>query len=245
MQLKEIGARPLPMCRSAYEGTVWSQADRAMYGVKERKTMSLRKKVALSREYFNMISDQYDDAYHLKRGSMNSSYDDIILYVRRKAATSILDVGCGTGELLRILSEIVPDAQLYGLDISEKMLEIAEKKLAGRARFILGDSSTIPLKPESCDVVCCNHSFHHYPKPLQVLEEFRRVLKADGILLIGENHLPLFERVKRNVYYALKGPCGDVKVYSEKEICRMLSRYFKDVQYKLLGEDCCLISAKK
>ena len=205
--------------------------------------MNQKSKEALSRDYFNMISDRYDTHYLNPRG-MDSTYDDFILRVREKAAMSILDVGCGTGELLRIFSEIVPDAQLHGLDISEKMLEIAEKKLAGRARFMLGDSSTIPLEPASCDVICCNHSFHHYPKPFRVLEEFHRVLKADGVLLIGENYMPPIKRMMRNVRYAWNAPCGDVKVYSEREICRMLSRYFKEVQYKHIGEEFCFITAQ-
>lgn len=203
--------------------------------------MNKSKKIAQSEWYFDEIADTYDVQENLLKTQL--SYAHIISHIQSKQPSALLDVGCGTGKLLLILSELMPDMHLYGLDISKNMLSQAEKKLSGRANLILGDSANIPLDSNSCDVICCNHSFHHYPEPSKVLEEFKRVLKKDGLLLIGENYLPTAKRMVSNLKIALFDKCGDVRIYSERELTQLLSRYFNRVRYERIGEDLCFISA--
>lgn len=205
--------------------------------------MSHKNKTEQSKQYFDRIAERYDTLEVLKK--TKNTYECFVSCIKEKGAASILDVGCGTGELLRILSETVPDARLWGMDISDKMLEKAEEKLSGRAELILGDSVSIPLESESCDVICCNHSFHHYPKPLKVLKEFHRVLKDGGLILIGENSYPPVRRMKANLRNISKRCRGDVWFYSKREICWLLSRYFDQIDYKLIDDNSCFIRACK
>jgi ubiquinone/menaquinone biosynthesis C-methylase UbiE len=67
--------------------------------------------------------------------------------------------------------------KLYGLGISEKMIEIAKKNLGNKAELRVGDSEYMPWEDDSFDVIVCNASFHHYPNPKKVLLEMKRVLK--------------------------------------------------------------------
>lgn len=74
------------------------------------------------------------------------------------------------------------------------------------------------------DVVICNASFHHYPNPLLVLSEIKRVLNNDGLLILGDPtvsskwFLKLFNWSLR---YSTK---GDYHIYGKKEIISMLQQ---------------------
>jgi ubiquinone/menaquinone biosynthesis C-methylase UbiE len=50
--------------------------------------------------------------------------------------------------------------------------------------LVQGDSERLPFGDNSFDLVTCSHSFHHYPKQAQVVEEMHRVLRPDGRLMI-------------------------------------------------------------
>jgi ubiquinone/menaquinone biosynthesis C-methylase UbiE len=99
----------------------------------------------------------------------------------------ILDVGCGTGIFARRVLASRPDAHLWCMDLSEGMLRQCRKRCPpgnGRLELVQGDSQQLPFADNAFDVVTCAHSFHHYPRQEQVLEEMFRVLRPDGRLLI-------------------------------------------------------------
>jgi len=82
--------------------------------------------------------------------------------------------------MMKLILQQSDDKSLYGIDLSEKMLEVAKEKLGNRVNLILGDSEQLPFSDSFFDVVYCNDSFHHYPAPDKVLSEVCRVLKPVG-----------------------------------------------------------------
>jgi ubiquinone/menaquinone biosynthesis C-methylase UbiE len=99
----------------------------------------------------------------------------------------VLDIGCGTGQFAARVLEQCPAAQVWGLDLSEGMLEHARQRLqaAGdRVHLVHGDSENLPFPANSFDVVTCSHSFHHYPNQARVVAEMHRVLAPGGKLMI-------------------------------------------------------------
>ncbi|MDD3224947.1 MAG: class I SAM-dependent methyltransferase, partial [Clostridium sp.] len=126
-----------------------------------------------SKVNFNNQADVYNDSHDGK--FVAPMYGEIINRIMSTNAKKILDVGCGTGNVLMKLSSN-RDLNLYGLDISEKMIEIAKKNLGDKAQLKVGDSEYMPWEDNSFDVIVCNASFHHYPNPEKVLIEMKRVL---------------------------------------------------------------------
>jgi ubiquinone/menaquinone biosynthesis C-methylase UbiE len=99
----------------------------------------------------------------------------------------VLDVGCGTGRWAELVVNRLPHAEVWGLDLSEKMLEHAAVRAGqypGRMHFTHGNSQELPYEDASFDLVTCSHSFHHYPDQLQVVKEMRRVLKPSGRVML-------------------------------------------------------------
>lgn len=98
----------------------------------------------------------------------------------------LLDVACGTGELIRRLLALSPQSTVVGMDGSEAMLEVARKKFQDEGRVTLQRAlaDALPFPDRSFDwVVCCN-SLHCFQKPDKVFSEMARVLKPGGRVLV-------------------------------------------------------------
>ena len=98
----------------------------------------------------------------------------------------ILDVGCGTGFATEGLLEYTE--QVHGLDQSAHQLERAYAKFGkgGPVRFYWGDAERLPFAAETFDVVWSSGSIEYWPDPIATLQEFRRVVKPGGkVLVVG------------------------------------------------------------
>lgn len=105
----------------------------------------------------------------------------------------VLDVACGTGTLLSILTELVPDAEAYGVDASPDMLAQAEAALTDRPRVWLvraevseGPTAGLPYAPGTFDLVTCTNTLHDIADPVAVLEGLGRLLKPGGQLVLED-----------------------------------------------------------
>ena len=126
---------------------------------------------------------------------------------------SVLDVGCGTGELLREVGLRFPETARTGLDLSANMLAVAREKLGGAVELVQGDAERLPFADGRFEVLLCNDSFHHYPNPGAAAAEFARVLQPGGVLLLGDCTAPAGLRGVANLFLPLSGE-GDVRLYS-------------------------------
>ena len=61
---------------------------------------------------------------------------------------------------MKMLLQSDDQRELYGIDLSEKMLSVAEGKLSSKVQLVLGDSEHLPFADNFFDVVYCNDSFH-------------------------------------------------------------------------------------
>jgi len=98
-------------------------------------------------------------------------------------AGAVLDVGCGTGEVIVRLAEKYPDASFVGVDLETTHLERAAQRcqaLGGRTRFEYADALAMPYADASFDYVICRHVLQAVSDAPAVLAEIRRVLKPGG-----------------------------------------------------------------
>jgi len=99
-----------------------------------------------------------------------------------------LDVGCGDGQDLAIVKKIIPDAMLYGLDISE-VNSASVGQLGIHLRKANLEAEKIDFADETFDLVIANQVFEHLKSWVFVLSEIARVLKPGGYLIIGVPNL--------------------------------------------------------
>ncbi len=190
-----------------------------------------------SKVAFNQQAATYDN--DIKGQHARSLYPVILKKLSEIPYHTALDLGCGTGEMMRLILQQNKDKSLYGIDLSEKMLEVAKEKLGNHVNLILSDSEQLPFSDSFFDVVYCNDSFHHYPAPDKVLSEVYRVLKPNGIFVMCDCWQPTIGRAIMN-FYMKHSKEGDVKIYSENEIRKLFSVHFSKVLWKRIGNTACM-----
>lgn len=100
----------------------------------------------------------------------------------------VLDIACGTGEFEHILMAENPAQAMVGVDISEKMLAIAQQKCDDypNVAFQIASASALPFADNSFDVAVSANAFHYFDQPEFALAEMKRVLISDGKVVITD-----------------------------------------------------------
>lgn len=140
-----------------------------------------------STRLFDVWSTFYDDP-RLQRFTYRPLHDAIVDGLGTGPGT-IVDLGCGTGQLTRRLLDERPDVAVLGVDPSAGMLARAARRLRTQPRDRVGlvraDATALPLASDRADTVVCSESFHWYPDHEAALAEIARVLRPGGRLVIG------------------------------------------------------------
>lgn len=110
--------------------------------------------------------------------------------VDAREGQSVLDIGCGTGNLIALLRERLPEAEIRGVDPAEKMVELAKDRFRddGKVEIWMGEGTKIPFLSEHFDYVVSNLALHHVLPELRPLcaSEMARVLKQGGCLVYSD-----------------------------------------------------------
>ncbi len=106
------------------------------------------------------------------------------------AGDAVLDVGCGTGDLMVDLAEsISPGVLGVGIDSSNEMIRIARQRSQDRGlrvKFAVGDACRLPFAAAAFDGVHCERVLMHFDDPEAAVREMSRVLVPGGRLVVTE-----------------------------------------------------------
>ncbi|VEG89674.1 class I SAM-dependent methyltransferase [Legionella spiritensis] len=129
-----------------------------------------------SLQYLSWRNSQY---YRYDTLMSTEGYDDQV----------IIDYGCGPGHDLVGLGHYSKPKKLYGLDVSTTSLEEAKSRLnlhginAELIQISVNDKR-LPFEDNSVDYIHSSGVLHHIPNYLEVLKEFKRILKPGGTIKI-------------------------------------------------------------
>ena len=134
------------------------------------------------------LFDRWSEVYD-RRGVQAATYrpvhDAVLARLARAQPRLVVDLGCGTGQLTRRLTQQFPDAEVVGVDYSSGMLHEANLRVGHTAQLVHADASALPLRAASADIVVCTESFHWYPDQRRTLEVLAQVLRPGGQLVIA------------------------------------------------------------
>jgi ubiquinone/menaquinone biosynthesis C-methylase UbiE len=102
---------------------------------------------------------------------------------------SVLDCGCGTGDMLAILAGLIAPGRAVGADMSRTMLEEARKRYANKVpnlEFEGMDVHALPLRDRSVDRVLATQLLVHVPDPRYALAELCRVTADGGRIAVAD-----------------------------------------------------------
>lgn len=139
-------------------------------------------------------------AYRAAHDAVLSHAKQLLGHPRR-----ILDIGCGTGRLLRTAADLFPQATLVGVDMSAAMLSIASAAapMAGRLAWVHAAAERLPVADMAFDLVVSTASFPHWADHHAAIGEIRRALAADGLFGMADlssprRHAPTIRNRRRH-----------------------------------------------
>lgn len=144
----------------------------------------------------------------------------------------VLDIGCGTGQLLQQLAQHYPQAKLTGLDLAPNMLQQAAERLGNGAELLQGDAERLPGKDNSFDLVVSTSTFQWLEECATCFGEVQRVLEPGGLFcfaLFGDG--TLFElqnswrgALQRNDRPVLEGGDGTHRFHTVDQVRQSLEQ---------------------
>ena len=189
------------------------------------------------------MAKEYDDS---RDGRVVSGmYREVIRRAVSLPGDRVLDLGCGNGNLIRMLGE-VKQVSCWGADLSPQMIREAGKNLGEGVNLAVADAASLPYGDGQFDIVICNASFHHYTEPERAVEEIRRVLRTGGTLILGDPTIPgrLARKLLNQAVH--KRDSGDFKIYDKAEITSLFStRGFRVHSWKRINYRSFVFEAEK
>lgn len=135
------------------------------------------------RERFDSLAGRYDQHAALEQEVSRRLLERCEF--SRLRPTRILDLGCGTGAAAAALKRRYRQAQVIGVDASSAMLAGLRRRssLLRPLRGVCGDVAALPFPRGSADLLFANLVNFWSPQPAALFDEYRRVLRPDGMLL--------------------------------------------------------------
>ena len=157
-------------------------------------------------EYKKRIAESFDnksssyDKYSVVQQEVANRLMDRIKYLKCNPS-NILDIGSGTGYLTKNLQSYFPKANIFCLDISEKM-SIQCKSKNPKSHIICGDAELLPLKPSSIDLVISSFTFQWCKDLERIFSDVKRLLTDNGIFIfstVGPDTLIELKNIFKNI----------------------------------------------
>lgn len=156
------------------------------------------------REMFDNIAPNYDMLNHTLSWNIDRVWRQrVVRHVKKCKPRRILDVATGTGDLAILLARRIRGAQVLGVDLSERMLDVARRKVTARGldervRLDVGDAEHLDVADGVMDVVTVAFGVRNFGDLEAGLREMARTIKPGGRIVILE-----FSRPRNPVFRAL------------------------------------------
>lgn len=144
---------------------------------------------------FNNIAGTYDIANRvlsmgIDKSWRNKACNKTFELYGKKDIEKIVDVACGTGDMILFWQQVAKEnginlKNIIGIDPSVGMMEVGKKKLPD-VEFIEAYATQMPLIDKSADIISISYGIRNVVQRQEAFDEFARVLKKDGLVVINE-----------------------------------------------------------
>jgi ubiquinone/menaquinone biosynthesis C-methylase UbiE len=141
-----------------------------------------------NRWFFDAWSRIYDLPL-VQRATYRPVHDVVLRALHETRARSVLDIGCGTGQLAARIRGELPAAAIVGCDFSAGMLQRAAARVEA-IDWVRGDAGRLPFRDGIFDAIVSTEAFHWFPDQNAALRELYRVLRPGGRLLLALVNTP-------------------------------------------------------
>jgi ubiquinone/menaquinone biosynthesis C-methylase UbiE len=145
-----------------------------------------------------------------QRREESGLYAEIAGYLPLEGAKRVLDIGTGTGLQLRVIHQLHPAVELFGIDLSAAAIDAASHALGDlKVDLTVGSIEKTSYPDGFFDVITCSSSMSYWDNPRMCFNEIYRILKPGGVVKLFEPHQDLdldaaLDQIRENM--ADKGP---------------------------------------
>lgn len=110
-------------------------------------------------------------------------FKSLIPYLGEIKGKKVLDIGFGTGDILLSLAK--KKADCYGIEITGSAIEYLNSISPYNLHLFIRENDQLPFKGDFFDIIVCSHVLEHIEDDKKELAEICRVLKSDGLVVLG------------------------------------------------------------
>jgi len=187
-----------------------------------------------NREYFNNLADKWDQICHHDEKKLNR----IIELTGVKTNAKILDVGTGTGVLVKFLLATSP-AKIVAVDIAERMIAVAQKKYPNESRVDFKVADIREFKEKGFDYIFLYSVYPHFDDKEGLFNHLASLLNEDGKIVIAHSE----SKEKINARHGESQIVKNDLLPAAEVTSLLMSKYFSiekviddDEMYYLLGK---------
>ena len=111
----------------------------------------------------------------------------------------ILDIGCGTGQLIQEISEICPSVRYLGIDVAKNMIQVAKQNNHGENVHFTNVSIDEFESEEQFDVIICTHAFPYFPNKSEAMQKMASLCRDNGKIIIVSSSTNNFKDLLANL----------------------------------------------
>jgi ubiquinone/menaquinone biosynthesis C-methylase UbiE len=136
------------------------------------------------REYFDGERKYGYGGYTYDKKYWASTVKNFIEHYKLNSNSSILDIGCAKGFMLKDFKDLLPDSKIMGIDISEYALKNAHLNV--KNNLIQGDAVNLPFLDNAFDLVISINTIHNLDKKdcVKALREIQRISKKNSFVMV-------------------------------------------------------------
>ena len=176
---------------------------------------------------FNKVADIYADKYFAS-AIYNKSYDFFCHHLKKQNA-KILDMACGPGNVVHFLTQAKPDAEIIGIDLAPRMIELA-KNLVPTAHFMIHDCRQMTALNQCFDGITFAFGLNYLSdEDVQlVFDALPKMLLNSGIFYLSAS---LGDKDKSGIYTSNSGNQMHVYYRNQQEIMQLIKSAGMDIIY--------------
>lgn len=157
------------------------------------------------RDIFEEIAEDYDKINQvISFGQIDRWRKELVVEMNLSGNQKVLEVGCGTGKLTRLIAKALPEGEIMGIDCTQKMINQARTKLSNRYKprvsFSTGKGEDLNFPDSHFDLATSAFTLRNVENIEKVLIEMKRVVKPGGKIFSLELAKPRFP-VFRHLFY--------------------------------------------
>ena len=175
--------------------------EKTHFGFKE---VEVNKKADHVGEVFHSVAEEYDLMNDAMSFGMHRIWKKILIELSELSEGSVvLDIASGTADIPKLINKKFKSVSVHVTDINESMLALGKDRAINEnffhnCNFALASGEDLPYQDKTFDLVTVGFGLRNFTYKRKGLEEMKRVLKSDGVLLVLEFSKPtnsLFSKI--------------------------------------------------